>query len=444
MSSSQQIPAQQAPAQSQAQPIVQQSPSQNQPVMSQPQSQLQTQKTQFQSSQNLQSQQSQQSQLQTQQQGQGAHLREGDGGSLSAGTTGISVTADYSITDPRYQPQEQILGMTSEAKTAFQAQYDLVRFDGCIVPERAVSFLQELVKLAGVRIAFYPVRERASTIPTIAQSNDPNMTNSGTAAGAMSPISYNAQSGGVSGYNDGQSALGANQSFTHSSLAPMFLPHTVRTTNNFLIQGTSAIFSLLCPEIPPNHWENAPIPFRPGTVGTGQLQFINCSQLPSEANRLGRIHPPKPCMHLFLFSPCSATPIAVVERYLREKNRVLRVFNGDLEFFGRIECTQSFPMGAKKVTITGPDQVTPIFFIKAVKTAGLLTALSRKTNTIFEYSIRKGKTTVGYYTTRYSASEKVFADIPPLDLFFPKEDTDWPQRIMLIVAGLYMDYLLAD
>lgn len=380
-------------------------------------------------------------------QNQGVHLKEGEGGSLSAKTSGIGIYSDYSITDPNYQPQSPILSMSPEARTAFLAQFDLARFNGNPIRELAVPFLKHLETIAGVRLAFFPVRERASTTLTgSGVDTSAGVTEKESQVASLPVLSPTATPITTARSIDPTGSVSSTNAPVAASppASEMFTPSYLRTTNNFIVQATSAVYALRSSvPIKEDHWESSFTPFKAGAITTGPLLFANISQLPSEANRMGHVHPMKPCMHLMLFTPYTASPLCIVERHLGEKKRILRVFNGKLDIFGKIECTQAFAVGAKKVTITGPDQEFPLFTIKAAKT-DLLSGVRGKMTGPFEYYIKQGKKKVGYYTTRYSVSERAYSDIVPLDVFFPVNETNWSTRIMLIVAGLYTDFLFSD
>lgn len=376
----------------------------------------------------------QQSQLPPFQTDQGVPLREGEGGTLSSKTLGIAVKSDFMINDRNYQPQQQILNMTPEELTAFRAQADLVLFDNMLISESSVDFLRYLQTLSGVRIAYYPIRERMSD----SFAGPPADAFTGQPGGITSPTNANDPTSSMRATN---TSVSTGPHPPHISMATL---RTIRTSNNFIVQGTSAIFALQnSQEIPENHWDN-PTLFKGGSIKTGPLLFINCSQLPSADNRLGHAQPLKPCMHLMIFSPASAVPILVIERCLQEKTKMLRVFNGALEIFGKIECPPFIPMASKKrVVIYGPDQETPIFFIKAAK-SGVLANFRKAEPTGIDYVIKRGKTKIGYFTSRYASAEENFADFLPVDLFFPKQEIKWSHRMMLIAAVLYKEYLFDE
>lgn len=372
-----------------------------------------------------------------QQQETGVPLREGEGGSLSSKALGISVKSDFSIAARNYQPQKPILNMMPEELTAFRAQADLVLFDDMLISEGSVDFLHYLQTLPGVRIAFYPVVRATNDSLAGPPTTDPH---TGATTNVISPTNTIDPMASVRGTNSSVPA-----SVHPSSRISMATPRTLRTSNNFIIQGTSAIFGLVnSQEFPDSHWEaTSPVIFKGGSITTGPLLFINCSQLPSTENRNGQAHPLKPCMHLIIFSPASAVPILVIERYLQEKSKMLRVFNGALEIFGKIECMTVLPMAKKRVTIYGPDQETPIFFIKPAKTS-LLSTFKKAEATGVDYVIKRGKMKIGYFTSRYAASESHYSDILPIDLFFPKQEIKWSHRMMLIAAVLYKEFLFDE
>jgi hypothetical protein len=387
----------------------------------------------------------------------------------------VAVTSQYAITDPNYQPQERILNMTPMARQVFLAQYDLTRFDERSIGMSTQALLDGIMSFEGIRVAFIPVpKENLSNVgpggdvmssSSVASSSSFAGTGAGMGAesigqqsrshtGSASPTNLQQQQQQVLPQQQQQQQVSPQQQQMLPQQQQMqqlqSFPHTIRTTKNFVVNATSLVLPIrflggpFPPEVVPSNLQKKDVV----PISDSPL-FLNVSQLPSADNQAGRNHPLKPCMHLFLFCSDSPTPVIIVERYLREKSRILRVFNGNLELFGKIEATSTMRWMAKnRVVITGPDQESVLFVIKPAKTSFVGQSSS-------DYLIKKGTRRVGWITSKFaeklsgpsttSLTTTSSADLQPHDLYFPRpEGTNWTHRAMLIVATLYMDYLLGD
>lgn len=391
--------------------------------------------------------------------------------------TGFASSAVISVTEQHYQPQERILNMTMEEQEVFKAQYVITQFDGRAVRDTLLPVLSTLEKLDGVRVTYFPVsketlggtsgeatttrieqvapekeNEKDEWLQQHPQTSPPQQTLSGS-GGATKDVPQQQQqqqevstlssqrkqsknqpqSGGSGAGGSAGSGAGAGKT------VPLISPPILRTAKNFLITPTSAVTTLSISSTTVN-WETgtaAQIKFE--DLKEGDLLFANISQLPSKDNRDNLNSPIKPCMHLFIFSKEDSKPVLVVERYLREKSRMLRVFNGNLDHFGSIECRPGFG-GLTPVThIIGADLESTLFTIKPAKTFGF--------GPSNDYVIKQRKKKVGMITSKFATTNRTSADRDdsvPYDLFFPKDDTKWSHRAMLIVTTLYMDYLFGD
>lgn len=366
---------------------------------------------------------------------------------VSEAASTVAASLQFVITHPQYQPQERILNMDVDAKRAFMQQYQITRFQDKPVKDDPVYFLKEyLQKAPGVRVGFFPVPKHSFT----------------TGPGGDVPISDTSSGKGKRDDKSNIPISGApapaaplkdeKQEVVLGPISPYgtnSTPPTVHTTNNFVVHATSVVRRMeVHDSLGDNPWDNALL--TKDKVTSGEILFANISQLPSSDNKIGKSTPKKPCMHLMIFCPLSHSPIAIVERYLSaKKERSLRVFNptsnGTMEAFGNIMCIQAILSNKIRLIITGPDNEERIYIIKTKKSAYFLGSSDH------EFLILKGKTKVGLITPKFfleDKDEKVGATTTDTstsllpasyDLFFPAAAT-WPERVMLMVATLYIDY----
>lgn len=315
------------------------------------------------------------------------------GGSSMERGTETQAKNVWVVTDENYFPQRKIDAMSATQKDALLRPYRMTHLNGSPLDDSFTDTIGFLKRASGVRVVNLPVAEEC----------DLGLTSTGKLKDKVDAVPY-------------ERAL-------------------FRTEENVLINATSICYPLRLdsPIKEDDMFRSTPSP------DLGRFIFANFPQFPSLANKEGRSDPSikRPCMHLFIFGASGNRPLFVVERLLEEKSRRLRVFNDRLEKFGSIETVETF-FTKTKIVIRPADEDVTLYTIKPEK------KLQPKPEDFVINDHLKNK--VGCITTRWinaNATPPYQSQHPGHDVLFPTE-ASWPNRVMLIVAALYMDLLWID
>jgi len=292
---------------------------------------------------------------------------------------------EQAITDADYEPQQKIQIMTMTQKKAFLSYYNLLGINNRRVGNDPYPTINELDNVEGVRIVHWSIgKEKDATL----SSDKPPLKD---------------------------------------SPAALYTKSLLHTDQGISINATSTVHGLRFQTPLDTDFATKELKTAPSDVL--RVMFSNAIQIPAEPNR-----PPvvKPCVHLLIFGESFNGPLLVVERYIKDKGRGVKVFNFKLEQMGKIECTTQ--RLKRKITITGPDMETPLWTIKS-------TGLFGGDDLVILTSPAKKK--VGLITPRF-VTDPPTAESSGHDVFFPVGIARWSDRAMMMIVGLYMDYLWTD